>query len=121
MRIFRFDAAVGRPLTEFGSHDVVITPIMRTKVGMQAAVMHIQPGGVVAYHPATWPQLFMIVQGEGWVRGTEPEHTPIAAGQAAFWVPGENHESGSETGMVAVVLEGEDVDPTVYMVDMEEI
>lgn len=120
MRIFRFDAAVGRPLTEFGSNDVVITPIMRTKVRMQASVMHLQPGGVVAYHPATVPQLFMIVQGEGWVRGEEPERTPIATGQASFWTPGENHESGSETGMIAVVLEGEDVDPTVYMVDVEQ-
>ena len=39
----------------------------------------------------------------------------IVPGQAAFWQIGEWHESGTETGLSAVVVESESLDPSVYM------
>jgi hypothetical protein len=35
--------------------------------------------------------------------------------QAAFWEPGEEHESGSETGMVALVIEGDSLNPDQFL------
>jgi hypothetical protein len=31
---------------------------------------------------------------------------PIAVGRAAFWGRGEEHETGTDTGLTAIVLEG---------------
>ncbi len=115
MRLFRFDAAVGRPIEQFGSVNLMISPIQRTEGQVQIGCMHIGAGGVVGSHQAACPQLFLVVQGEGWVRGEEPEHTLIHTGQAAYWEAGEWHESGSAAGMMVIVIEGDTLDPSQYM------
>jgi quercetin dioxygenase-like cupin family protein len=69
-------------------------------------VIEIAPGGVVGRHPAVVTQLFVVVRGSGWVSGSNGEREPIEPGQAVLWDEGEEHESGSDTGMTALVLEG---------------
>lgn len=120
MKIYRFDAAVGRHITQFDS-DFVMAGIIRvagSEVGdgaIQVGSMHIPAGGSVGYHQATVPQLFLVVAGNGWVRGEAETRRPVHAFEAAFWHTGEWHESGSETGMTAVVIEGKGVDPSARM------
>lgn len=116
MRLYRFDAEQGHLITQFGSERVAITGIARiAEGGVQIGCMHLEPGGRVGAHQATTPQLFLVVRGEGWVRGPELERTPISADQAAFWEPGEEHESGSESGMVALVIESDTLDPDQFL------
>jgi quercetin dioxygenase-like cupin family protein len=107
MQIYRFDQKVGRSIETFGSQGITMSPIqhLQNLEVLSIVSMHLSPGGILGYHPATLPQLFLVVQGEGWVRGEENTRTPISAGQAAFWVQGEGHESGSDTGMTAIVIE----------------
>lgn len=115
MRIFRFDASAGRPIDKFGSINLVMSPIQRGAGSFQLGCMHISPGGLVGYHQADGPQLFLVVRGEGWVRSGNPSRVPISAGQAAFWADGEWHESGSDSGMDVVVLEADTLNPAQYM------
>jgi quercetin dioxygenase-like cupin family protein len=89
MKLFRFGADVGRSLTAFGSHDVFLSRILRTTGGVQIGYFYVQPGGLIALHQAVGPQLFLVVKGEGWVRGKEKSRTPIHAGQALYWTQGE--------------------------------
>jgi mannose-6-phosphate isomerase-like protein (cupin superfamily) len=70
-------------------------------------VIEIGAGGVLGRHPATAPQLFVAVRGSGWVSGGDGEREPIEAGEAVAWELGEEHESGSDEGMTAIVVEGE--------------
>ena len=119
MKIYRFDREVAHPITQFESVNVAIGRVGRFDEQFQVGCFHFAPGGVVGFHEATFPQLFMVVVGEGWVRGPEPERTPIRPGQAAFWDSGEWHESGSETGMMAVVIESPALDPTRHMPELE--
>jgi quercetin dioxygenase-like cupin family protein len=70
-------------------------------------VIEIAPGGIVGRHPAVVPQLFVVVRGSGWVSGADGEREPVEAGDAVLWEQGEEHESGSDTGMTAIVLEYE--------------
>jgi quercetin dioxygenase-like cupin family protein len=105
MQLYHFGADIGKLIDRFESQGATVIHLARPAM-MQAVVMHIAPGGVVGYHQATHNQLFLVVAGLGWVRGEAPEHTPITAGQGAFWSAGEWHESGSDTGMMVVVLEG---------------
>jgi quercetin dioxygenase-like cupin family protein len=70
-------------------------------------VIEVAPGGVVARHPAVVRQLFAVLSGSGWVSGADGERELIRAGEAVLWEPGEEHESGSEKGLTALVVEAE--------------
>ena len=112
MKILTFGPESGRPLTAFDSHAVTLTRVLRESQA-HAVVMHLAPGGVVGHHPATETQLFMVVEGEGWVRSGEEKPVPIRAGLAAFWEAGEFHQSGTERGMIVLVIEGPDLAPAL--------
>ena len=70
-------------------------------------VIELAPGGVVGRHPAVAAQLFVVVSGTGWVSGSDRDRVPIRAGEAVAWEPGQEHESGSDEGMTALVVEAE--------------
>ena len=38
------------------------------------------------------------------------ERAPVASGDVVIWDPGEEHESGSNVGMTALVVEAEELD-----------
>jgi quercetin dioxygenase-like cupin family protein len=105
MKILRFDPQAGRRIEQFGSTNVILSGIARLSAEAQVSCMYIGPGGTVGYHPAVTPQLFLVVQGEGWVRGESAEQAPIRAGQAALWEAGEGHACGSAAGMTAIMIE----------------
>lgn len=115
MKLFRFDQRVGRKVDRFESVHATISRIVRTPDSVHIGCMHLDAGGVVGYHPAVVAQLFLVVSGDGWVRGENDERVPISAGQAAFWIAGEGHESGTQSGMVALVIEGEGLEPERFM------
>jgi quercetin dioxygenase-like cupin family protein len=128
MRIFSFETTAGRPLTQWmdekgvthrvdpKTSKVVISPIFWSEVASRFACFHIGPGGFVPRHPAVGePQLFAVVEGTGWVSGDDGKRVPIKAGQAAFWEPGEMHESGTDEGMRAIVAHSASFDPAKFM------
>ncbi|MGF9824044.1 cupin domain-containing protein [Brevibacillus agri] len=115
MKRFRFDRQAGKEIERFDSVSAVFSRIVRTDEPVSIGCIHLQAGGVVGYHPAVCPQLFLVVSGEGWVRGEDDQRIPIQAGQAAFLETGEGHESGTESGMTAIVIEGERLDPQSFM------
>jgi quercetin dioxygenase-like cupin family protein len=75
-----------------------------------AVVIELGPGGVVGRHPAASAQLFVVVTGSGWASGADGERVSIEAGEAVAWEPGEEHESGSDGGMTALVVESDSLD-----------
>jgi quercetin dioxygenase-like cupin family protein len=127
MRLFSFEANRGKPLTKWvdakgvphrvdpKTSKVVISPVFGSDAPSRFACFHIGPGGFIPRHPAAGGQLFVVVDGSGWVTGDDGRKVPIRAGQAAFWEDGETHESGTDGGMRVIVVEGESIDPTRYM------
>ncbi|MEO5887209.1 MAG: cupin [Anaerolineales bacterium] len=115
MKIYRFDAEVGKSIDHYDSSGFVISKVARLFDDALVNCAHLTANGVIGYHQATIPQLFLVVQGEGWVRGETPDRTPIKAGQATYWEKGEWHESGTETGMTAIIIEGINIDPAKLM------
>jgi quercetin dioxygenase-like cupin family protein len=115
MQIFRFDRRVADNITPYDSHAIGFVRVLRSIQDANIAVMHIDAGGVVGYHQAVGEQLFMVVQGAGWVTGTDRVHVPVEPGRAAFWIDGEWHESGSDTGMAAVLIEAAALDPAKFL------
>ena len=72
---------------------------------LHVGCMRLQPGGLIVMHPASTPQLLAVVEGNGWIRGVDGAKTPISAGGAVFWSEGEMHETGTDSGMMAIVVE----------------
>lgn len=110
MERFAFDAAAALVPDEGLLDRVNVAPL--TQAGpVQAAVFRIAPGGRIGRHPATVPQILAVLEGSGEVSGTDGVLEPIAAGEAVYWSAGEEHETRTEAGLTALVLEGEDVAP----------
>lgn len=115
MQFYRFDREMRRDIQAFDSKNVGITPIIRKEGFTSAGCMHFDAGSVLGMHEAVGPQLFLVVDGEGWVRVEGEDKVPVSKGTACFWTAGENHESGSETGMAAIIIEGPDLNPEQYL------
>jgi hypothetical protein len=127
MRLFSFEPNAGKPLTSWmdakgvphrvdpKTSKVVISPVFMSESPSRVVCFHIGAGGFVPVHPARGPQLFAVVEGSGWVSGSDGKKVPINAGQAAYWEPDEMHGSGTEGGMRVIVVECRDFDPATVM------
>ncbi|HET7657132.1 MAG TPA: cupin [Bacillales bacterium] len=113
MKRYQYDSR--RPIDKFGSRDVSISPLMRIVEShvniLQVACMHLEKDGLIGGHEAAVPQMFVIVNGEGWVAGEDRTRHPIQAGQAVLWDAGEWHETSTRSGLTAIVIETDTIVP----------
>lgn len=112
MEIYKFDKPNGKKISKFGS-DFIMSRIIQTDKAANIGCMYLEEGGIVGYHQAVVPQLLLVVNGEGTVRGDQDEYVAVASGDAVFWQQGEWHETKSEHGMTAIVIESEELDPAL--------
>jgi quercetin dioxygenase-like cupin family protein len=97
-----------RELTAYGSDGASLRSaarVLRPQDGFAVDVVRLAPGGVVGRHPTRLWQLFLVVEGSGWVSGADGAPHPVAAGEAALWEPGEEHATGTGGGLLAVVVQ----------------
>ena len=50
-----------------------------------------------------------MIQGEGWVCGEDKEKVMLKTGEGVLWQTGQAHESGSDTGLTALVIQSEHI------------
>jgi len=115
MKIYRFDSEVGKSIDRYDSSGFTISRVVHLSGEAVVNCAYLEANGMIGYHQARVHQLFLVVQGEGWVRGASADRTSIKAGQAAYWEEGEWHESSTETGMTAIIIEGMNFDPAKLM------
>lgn len=96
-------------INNYQSIDAFYTKIMKTAEPANIGFMYIEPGGVVGMHEAPVPQLFIVVHGEGWVCGGDQEKVFIKTGEGVLWQTGEAHESRSDSGLTALVIQSEQI------------
>jgi quercetin dioxygenase-like cupin family protein len=107
---FRFGSDVAFAPHEELLDGVTVAPLSRSIFQgspFQAAVFRVAPGGRIARHPATYPQVLAVLDGSGNVAGPSGVEEPIAAGEAVFWQAGEEHETKSADGLTALIIEGD--------------
>ena len=107
MKRFRFDT--GHPISAFGSDGVQAAFICEPAGKSRTIAMTIAPGGHIGRHPAVTQQLFLVVRGKGWVSGGDSDREPITAGEGVLWTANEDHAAGSDRGMTAIIIEGDDL------------
>lgn len=113
MQFFKFNKESGKEIGNYHSEFAIYSRIIRTSDSAQIGCIYIEPNGVVGYHEAPLPQLFLIVQGQGWVTSEDREKVFVTQGDCVFWEKGEGHESNSDIGMTAIVIESLTLDPTI--------
>lgn len=82
--------------------------------------MHLEENGLIGYHQAVVPQLLLVVHGEGWVRGETDEYIKVHSGEAVFWDKDEWHETKTDTGLTAIVIESEEL-TTSLLISLEKV
>ena len=111
MRLLDFDAGRAFAISGFGSRSATALPMTLPDGHAHVVCLRIGAGGVLGRHPAPVDQIFVVVEGEGCVSGTDGERVSVTAGKAVYWEAGEEHESGTDSAMTAIVVEAERLIP----------
>jgi quercetin dioxygenase-like cupin family protein len=114
LKIFQFNKENGKKITQFDSN-FIMNRVVLTEKPAHIGCMHLEENGIIGYHQAVVPQLLLIVSGEGLVKGESDEYTSVKAGDAVFWVKNEWHETKTMSGLTAIVIEGEELNPAAFM------
>jgi len=110
MKLFRFGKDVGRPMEQYQSSSIIYSLIAQMYSLSNIGCMHIEPEGIVGLHQAPTSQLFLVVEGEGWVRGESEPSLLVKMGEGIIFDRGEWHESGSLTGMTCIIVQCDEFD-----------
>lgn len=108
MDIYSFHRSSGHSIESFSSR-FVLSPLAQATGSSRLVCFHLAAGEIVGEHEAAVGQLFCVVQGEGWASGGDSARRPLRSMDAAYWGPGERHAAGTESGLVAVVIEADGV------------
>ena len=109
MRILRFDVD-GRAIEHYGSRAFRHFRIAAVADGIVSCI-RLGAGGLIGRHAAASPQLFLVIEGAASVSGGDGDARPIRAGEGAYWEAGEEHETRTEEGLVALVVEAGSIEP----------
>ena len=121
MKIYNFGPSHGEKIERFNS-DFIFSKIIRSTAEVKVSCFHLAENGVVGFHEAVTMQLFLVMKGTGWTRGNFPNRIPIVEFQAVFWDANEGHAVGTDTGLTAIVIEGDFLNPSDFMnLDWDEI
>ncbi len=114
MKIFQFSKESGFHITKFNS-DFVMSRIVKTEKPSHIGCVHLQAGGVIGFHQAVVPQLLLVVSGAGEVCGEDKVIHKVKTGDAVFWIKGEYHETSTNGGLTAIIIESEVLEPASFM------
>ncbi|MFY3790169.1 cupin [Ureibacillus sp. MALMAid1270] len=114
MRIFKFSKEVGKKISQYNS-DFTMSRIIQTEKVTNIGCMYLEENGIIGYHQAVVPQLLLIMNGEGYVRGESEEYFKVQPGDAVFWEKDEWHETKTDKGLTAIVIESEELNPERFM------
>jgi hypothetical protein len=106
VRLVLFCPEHGRELGRFGSGGLIHVRLAASSGEAALSVVDLAARGRIARDPAASAQVLAVVSGSGVVSGGGGEEQPIDAGTAAVREAGEEHETHTAAGLVALVLEG---------------
>ena len=105
IRLVDFTAQSARTIEQFASTGASSVTLAHGNGESHAYAVHFAPGGTIGPHPAGFDQLFLVVEGAGWVAGADGVRISVGTNCGAFVPKGEVHSKGSETGMLALMVQ----------------
>jgi quercetin dioxygenase-like cupin family protein len=105
MHIFDFEAIGTTPILEYQSTGATSASIANGGGEAHVHWLRFEPGGQISPHPTGFAQLFIPLDGCGWVAGPDGRRQIVKRGQAALFSRGETHSKGSDSGMSALMVQ----------------
>jgi quercetin dioxygenase-like cupin family protein len=105
MRVIDFSRNTAEPIGLFESVAASSVRVGDGHGDVHVYCIYFEPGGSIGEHPTGFGQLFLIIQGSGWVTGADGSRVSLTTGQGAFFENGERHSKGSENGMTALMVQ----------------
>jgi len=112
MRLLPATGAVWEVIERYASRGATT---MRLADGSGEAHVHllrIGAGGLIDRHEAGFGQLWIVVEGGGWIAGEDGQRQEVRPGDVAFFERGEHHAKGSDSGMTVVMVQVYDLVPS---------
>ena len=109
-RLLRFDRTVARAVENYGAQLAASVHLGSGSGESHAYVVHFDAGGEIGEHETGFGQLFVVVDGSGWVLCGSDRYE-VESGEAVFIPRGVVHAKGSESGMTAVMIQMYDLEP----------
>jgi quercetin dioxygenase-like cupin family protein len=101
------------------AHDASAARLVHGGGEAHAYLLHFDAGGAIGRHEAGYGQLFVVVEGSGWVSGQDDVRIDVSAGAVVLFQRGEHHDKGSDTGMTAVMVQVRDLSATRATLDAD--
>jgi quercetin dioxygenase-like cupin family protein len=113
VRVVQFTPELAEPISLFESVASSSVAVGHGTGEVHVYAVHFKANAQIGAHPTGFCQLFLVIQGSGWAAGEDGQRMNLSAGQGVFFEKGEVHSKGSETGMVAVMVQATRIDPTL--------
>lgn len=105
MEILGRETEAEHPITEFGGRGAHAAELASGSGEAHVYRLRFEPGGSIGRHVAGFDQVFVLLEGEGWVEGEDGQRRSVRAGDLAMFARGETHSKGSESGMTALMIQ----------------
>lgn len=105
MHVTDLSAISRTPIQEYDSVNVQAAAVLSGRGTGHVYALHFEAGSVIGRHTAGFEQLFLVIQGKGWISGADGKRHTLQAGQLARVQKGEEHAKGSESGMEAIMIQ----------------
>jgi quercetin dioxygenase-like cupin family protein len=105
MKMIDFTNSHAEQIEAYGSVGAASVLLGSGEGEAHAYSIRFEPGGKIGEHVAGFGQLFLVIEGAGWVTGNDRERVELIAGQGAYFARGETHSKGSEFGMTAIMIQ----------------
>jgi hypothetical protein len=112
MRVIEFTPDRAEPISLFESVASSAVALGHGSGEVHVYAVHFGKNSSIGAHPTGFCQLFLVVQGSGWAAGQDGRRVNLRVGQGVFFERGEMHSKGSDTGMIALMVQGTQIDPT---------
>lgn len=88
-----------------------IYPIVELNAGGIVHLIQFEPHSLISMHRTIGSQLFLVIDGHGWVRVNDQDSVDVSQGDMVYWEPFEWHESGTDEGIAVIVIESQFPEP----------
>jgi hypothetical protein len=105
MRIFQINQSQNEEVKEFDSQGAYISPIVEVIAGATIHWLWFDPHSIIGLHKTESPLIYIVAEGDGWVRGEQIEPMEVSSQDCVFWDSGELCEVGTATGMQVIAIE----------------
>lgn len=112
MRVIDLESLDQRLIEDFDSRGAWVNSFVSGSGEAHAHVVTLEAGGEIGAHEAGFGQLFVPLVGEGWIAGPDDVRHPIGVGSVGLVTRGERHSKGTDTSMVALVVQVRDLEAT---------